>query len=138
MPDQTKIRCLQDHIQLLLEEISSIDLKNPNLSAEEYLREKNRLQSLKNLRAIARNELNSMLHQYRFTLTGKIVAAGGQVAERIVRTRVFTELDCRVVAPAMVRVEAPHSQPLIEIVKKDFSTYFLEGTLAIKSIKKLS
>src|SRR4051812_39808805 len=91
MSEQNKIQCLQQHMQTLVEEISLIDLKNPRLSAEEYLIEKTKLQTLKNLRAIARNELNSLLHQYRFTLRGKIQGQKGEISERVVRTRVFTD-----------------------------------------------
>jgi hypothetical protein len=137
MSEQEKIKCLQEHIQLLMDEISTIDLKSPRLSAEDYLLEKRRLQSLKNLRAIARNELNSLLHQYRFTLSGKITGSKGDVYERVVRTRVFSDIDCIIVSPATIKSSPEVSQPLIDIIKRDYSTYFLEGKFEIKRIKKI-
>jgi hypothetical protein len=137
MSEQEKIKCLQEHIQLLMDEISTIDLKSPRLSAEDYLLEKRRLQSLKNLRAIARNELNSLLHQYRFTLSGKITGSKGDVYERVVRTRVFSDIDCMIVSPATIKSSPDVSQPLIDIIKRDYSTYFLEGKFEIKRIKKI-
>jgi hypothetical protein len=137
MSEQEKIKCLQEHIQLLMDEISTIDLKSPRLSAEDYLLEKRRLQSLKNLRAIARNELNSLLHQYRFTLSGKITGSKGDVYERVVRTRVFSDIDCMIVSPATIKSSPEVSQPLIDIIKRDYSTYFLEGKFEIKRIKKI-
>lgn len=137
MSEQEKIKCLQEHIQLLMDEISTIDLKSPRLSAEDYLLEKRRLQSLKNLRAIARNELNSLLHQYRFTLSGKITGSKGDVYERVVRTRVFSDIDCIIVSPATIKSSPDVSQPLIDIIKRDYSTYFLEGKFEIKRIKKI-
>ena len=120
-----------------MDEISTIDLKSPRLSAEDYLLEKRRLQSLKNLRAIARNELNSLLHQYRFTLSGKITGSKGDVYERVVRTRVFSDIDCIIVSPATIKSSPEVSQPLIDIIKRDYSTYFLEGKFEIKRIKKI-
>ncbi len=137
MPDKEKIKCLQDHIQALMDEIATIDLKSPLLSADDYLIEKRRLQSLKNLRAIARNELNSLLHQYRFTLSGKILGTKGAEYERVVRTRVFSDIDCTIVSPATIKSSPEVSQPLIDMIKKDYSTYFVEGKFEIKRIKKI-
>jgi hypothetical protein len=135
MSEQNKIQCLQEHIQTLVEEISLIDLKDPKLSAEQHLTEKTKLMGLKNLRAIAKNELNSLLHQYKFTLRGKILNKG-EISEKVVRTRVFTEFDCNVQGPATIKMSSA-SAPLIEMVQKDYSTYFLEGKFEIKRIKKV-
>jgi len=137
MSDQEKIKSLQDHIQALMDEIVSIDLKSPHLSADEYLIEKRRLQSLKNLRAIARNELNSLLHQYRFTLRGKILGSTGVECERVIRTRVFSDIDCKIVSPATIKNSPEVSQPLIDLITKDYSTFFVEGKFEIKRIKKI-
>jgi hypothetical protein len=137
MSDQEKIKCLQDHIQSLMDEIATIDLKSPLLSADDYLIEKHRLQSLKNLRAIARNELNSLLHQYRFTLRGKIAGSKGVEYERVVRTRVFSDIDCTIVSPATIKNAPEVSQPLIDMITKDYSTFFVEGKFEIKRIKKI-
>jgi hypothetical protein len=137
MSEQEKIKCLQDHIQGLMDEIATIDLKSPQLSAEDYLVEKRRLQSLKNMRAIARNELNSLLHQYRFTLSGKILGNKGDVFERVVRTRVFSDIDCMIVSPATIKSAPEISQPLLDMIRKDYATYFLEGKFEIKRIKKI-
>jgi hypothetical protein len=137
MSEQEKIKCLEKHIKVLMDEIATIDLKSPRLSAEDYLIEKRRLQSLKNLGAIARNELNSLLHQYRFTLSGKISGSKGAVYERVVRTRVFSDIDCMIVSPATIKSSPEVSQPLIDIIKRDYSTYFLEGKFEIKRIKKI-
>jgi hypothetical protein len=120
-----------------MDEISNIDLKCPNLSAEEYLTEKVKLQSLKNLRAIARNELNSLLHQYRFTLSGKIIGQKGEMYERVVRTRVFSDIDCTIVSPATIKGASGGSTPLLDLIRKDYSTYFVEGKFEIKRIKKI-
>ena len=135
MSEQNKIQCLQAHIQKLIEEISLIDLKDPKLSAEQYLTEKTKLMGLKNLKAIAKNELNSLLHQYKFTLHGKIINRG-EVSEKIVRTRVFTDIDCNVKAPATIKM-ASASQPLLDMIHKDYGTYFFEGKYEIKRIKKV-
>ena len=137
MSDQNKIKCLEHHIQNLLEEISLIDIKNPRLSAEEYLTEKTKLQTLRNLKAIARNELNSLLHQYRFTLRGKIQGSKGEIYEKVVRNRVFTEINCNASARTSVKMGPAVSQPLIDIIQKDYSTYFVEGKFEIKRIKKI-
>lgn len=137
MSEQEKIKCLQNHIQEVMDEIATIDLKSPRLSAEDYLLEKNRLQSLKNIRAIARNELNSLLHQYRFTLSGKILGTKGDIFERVVRTRVFSDIDCMIASPATFKSSPEVTQPLIDMIKKDYSTYFVEGKFEIKRIKKI-
>lgn len=137
MSEQYKIKCLQEHIQSLTTEMATIDLKNPRLSAEDYLNEKTKLQGLKNLRAIARNELNAHLHQYRFTLSGKIIGQKGEMYERVVRTRVFSDIDCTIVSPTEIKGSVENSQSLIDIIRQDYSTYFVEGKFEIKRIKKI-
>lgn len=136
MSEQNKIKSLRSHIQNLNDEIASIDIKNPKLGAEEYLLCKTQLNTLKNLRAIARNELHSLLHQYRFTLSGKIIGSKGEIFERVVRTRIFSDINCTIVSPATI-TGPDNSEPLLDIVRKDYSTYFLEGKFEIKRIKKI-
>lgn len=135
--DKEKIAALQFHIEQLVEEMKAINLNNPKLSAEEYLEEKNKLQNLKNLRAIARNELNSLLHQYRVTLSGQVLSNKGEITNRIVRKRLFTDIDCIIDSPATIKSSQKEGLQLLEIVKNDFSGIFYEGKFEVKRVKKI-
>lgn len=137
MSEQEKIKSLQFHIEQLVEEVRAIDLKNPKLRAEDYLIEKDRLTYLKNLKAIARNELNSLLHQYRFTIAGKILSNKGEVCERVVRARIFTDIDCTVDSTAKLGNADSNSANLLARVKNDYANYFVEGKFEVKRVKKI-
>lgn len=137
MSEQEKIRSLQLHIDQLVLELKTIDLKNPKLSAADYLMEKERLMYLKNLKAIARNELNSLLHQYRFTIAGKILSNKGEICERVVRARVFSDIDCTIDSPATLRNADGNSANLLAKVQNDFANYFVEGKFEVKRVKKI-
>jgi hypothetical protein len=137
MSEQEKIKSLQFHIEQLVAELRTIDLKNPKLSAGEYLLEKERLTHLKNLKAIARNELNSLLHQYRFTIAGKILSNKGEICERVVRARVFSDIDCTIDAPATLRNADGNTASLLAKVKTDYANYFVEGKFEVKRVKKI-
>lgn len=137
MSEQEKIKSLQFHIEQLIAEVRTINLKNPKLSAEDYLNEKGRLTYLKNLKAIARNELNSLLHQYRFTISGKILSSKGEICERIVRARVFSDIDCTIDGPATLKNANGDTASLLAKIQNDYANYFVEGKFEVKRVKKI-
>jgi hypothetical protein len=137
MSEKNKIKCLEDHTRKLEEEIRSINLKNSKLSAEDYLREKTKLETLKNLLAIARNELNSHLHHYKFTLTGEMIGAKGVIAQKIVRNRLFSDINCNAKVPSTLKTHVKSTRPLIDIIQRDYSSMFVDGKFEIKRLKQL-
>lgn len=133
-----KIEALQHHINALIGEIDSINLKQQDLSAEEYLEKKALLNNLQNLRAIARNELNALLTQYRLTLTGKKVNNRGQLTEKVVRTRLFSVHDFKKTTLVNVLDNQEVLAPIFEKVKQDYAAMFAGGEFEIKRIRKIN
>lgn len=131
-PEQLKL--LKQHIQELSSEIATVKKSvTPSMSAQEYRAVYDRYTNLNNLKTIARNELQSLLHYYKVTLSGKVLSANDR-AEKVIRRRMESEIDCNLQRSRNLDRSIPAHDALYLLIEANFSRLFENRSFRLKTV----
>lgn len=138
MANADQLTLLKKHIQEISEEIKI--LKGhilPNLSFQDYKELHEKYQNLCNLKALAENEMESLLHRYKVTLSGKVLSEDKVISNKMFRRKIKTEIDCNLKESRDLNLSIESHKNLYEQIRENFSSIFEENNFKIKGVVQL-
>ena len=135
MANAEKLKLLKDHIQELSAEIALLKRSiTPQMSPQEYRSVYEQYRMLNNLKIIARNELHSLMHLYKVTLSGSVLATDSSTFEKVIRRRIETEIDCNMARSKNLDRSIPAHRELYDLIETNFSRLFENRIFRIKTV----
>lgn len=126
---------LKQHLQQLSDEIQELKKQvSPNMTPKEYRAVHEKYVVLNNLKAIAKNEIDALLHLYKIVLAGTADKIG---SEKIFRAKIRSEIDCRLNVSKNLDLSIRSHSELYAHLVKNYSRLFFDGKFRVRSVIQL-
>lgn len=131
-----QIQSLKLQIQELKTEIKDSIAKSAIQDADEYLENIKQRHFLQNLLLVAQNELNSLLHHYRVSVTGVLARTKNDQKRGRLVTGIYSEICISKKIPATL--DPPFLKvELLEEIRNEISMLFVDKKYKITHVKQL-